>query len=337
MNDIQLLTRLREDVPAASPAQLAAPRRRVMAQIRSAPPPAHRRRPGRPAWFAAVGVAAAAAVLLTSTAGLPPFSSSSSAADTLRHAADALTASAGAQPGQYVKVTRNEESLSFVEVPGPTWGAYVERSVIETFVPADLDQMWVRREYTRPADTFYGGAAVRSAARSAQASLATSDRPRLERAGEGRFGNGDLGGDGDALLLADLPGLPRDPQQLLALLKSKPYAAEMNWQESVMRQVATLLDSGLTPADLQKSLYQALALLPDVVVVADQQSLDGRTGTAVGVDLTSGPIRDQVLIDESTGDYLGQRQLQTAAVGAVPAGTVMSATSVDATVVDSAP
>lgn len=336
MNEIQLLSRLREDVPEASPADLATARDRLMAHLHPAQPDRHPRRAHRPVWLVAVGAAAAAAVVVASTAGVEPFRNSNSAADTLRHAAGALTVPLGAQPDQYVKVTRHQAALGLVEVPGSTWQGYVARTVTETYVPADPDRAWVVREYGLPADTFYGGSAARAAAKS-DAPTATKDRPRVERAVQGRFGNGELGGQRDTLVVDDLPGLPRDPQRLLDLLRSKPVAVDMDWQESVMRQIATFLDSGLAPADLQQTMYQALALLPDIEVLDDQTSLDGRSGTAFGLDARSGPVRDQVLIDPSTGEYLGQRQVQTAAVGSVPAGTVTSSTSVDIAVVDDAP
>lgn len=74
--------------------------------------------------------------------------------------------------------------------------------------------------------------------------------------------------------------------------------------------------SGLAPHDLRSALYNALALLPGVVIIDGQKSLDGRTGTAIGV--RDNNYLDAVVINSDTGEYLGQYMVQNKNFAHVP-------------------
>ncbi|WP_156756471.1 hypothetical protein [Actinokineospora pegani] len=55
--------------------------------------------------------------------------------------------------------------------------------------------------------------------------------------------------------------------------------------------------------------------------------LDGRTGTAPGVD--DGHVRQEIIIDPGTGRFIGERRVATRDVDGLTAGTVLTSTSVE--------
>jgi hypothetical protein len=335
MDEMTLLRRTRADVPAVETDALAAARQLLMRAALEKPRPAR----GRKVLLLVASLTAVALVAVT--VGLwPGHQQAATAADVLRGAARASTRTADpvTGPGQYLRVTTHEKSVGYVMGEGSrVIGAYVVRPVATTWIPHDRSGQWVSRSYSLPPTTFYGGQAVRRAAAQDYAESATAERPNLERAAAGGFGNGELGGGEDRLIgVGDLSSLPRTGRALLDRLANAPGAAEPR-SDKVMSQVATLLRSGLVSNDLRAAMYDAIALLPDVVITDDQADLDGRTGTAIGVRNSTGKELDEVILDPETGDYLGQRQTQLERQGAVPANTVVDSTSVRVSVVDEAP
>ncbi len=103
--------------------------------------------------------------------------------------------------------------------------------------------------------------------------------------------------------------------------------------------LSDFLRTGLVPADLRATVYEAIAGLPDVVVTDDQASLDGRHGTAIGLGgrQRSDSDRREVIIDPATGAYLGERTLQTRRIGSIPAGSVVDSVAVAVDGVDRLP
>ena len=335
MDEMTLLRRTRAHVPAVEADTLAAARQLLM---RAA---LEDRRPSRGRRVLLPAAATMAAALVALTIGLwPGHQQAATAADALRAAASASsrTPDPVTRPGQYLRVTTHEKTVGYVTGEGGgVIGAYVVRPVATTWIPHDRTGSWVSRSYSLAPTTIYGGEAVRRAAERDYAESATAERPNLERATAGEFGNGELGGGEDRLVgVADLSSLPRTGRALLDRLADAPGAAEPR-SDKVMSQIASLLRSGLVPNDLRGAMYDAIALLPDVVITDDQANLDGRTGTAIGVRSSTGTELDEVLIDRETGDYLGQRQTQLVRQGAVPANTVIDSTSVRVSVVDEAP
>ena len=349
MDEIALLRRVRADVPAPSPAALADARHRLdLAAARATDGPrasAHpSRRRGR------IGIAATAAVAAVGAGVLvlgpwPGAQQPATAAEVLRDASsvsrrvpDTVT-----RPGQFVRVQTREVSLGYVtgdstgeagEGGDGVLGAYVTRLVQTTWVPHERGDTWVREAYSTRPDSFYGGPVVRRAAARDFAVSATADDPVTERAAGGLFGNGELGGGPSPGSPDQLDGLPRDPSALLARLADGPGGSSSR-SEEVMSQVSAFLRTGVVPHDLRAAMYDALALLPDVVVTDDQAALDGRRGTAIGVRI--GDVLHEVVIDPESGEYLGQRDTQLDREGAVPAGTVVDSTAVRVSVVDAAP
>ncbi len=159
-----------------------------------------------------------------------------------------------------------------------------------------------------------------------------------ERGDGGDFTVGELGGKPSGVLgAADIAVLPRDPDALVRRIKAAPRGAGATNEVHVFDTISGLLRTGLVPADLRATRYEALASLPDVVVTEEQASLDGRTGAAIGLPAWSATEQRDVIIDPTDGTYLGERSLQTRRTGSIPAGTVIDSVAVHVTPVDDEP
>jgi len=116
-----------------------------------------------------------------------------------------------------------------------------------------------------------------------------------------------------ARLLADAPDHGRGNAELLV------YAPDA-------------LRTGLVPADLRAALYQTLTRLDGVDLVDRAANLDGRVGTAIGID--DGQFRQDIIIDPATGAFIGEREVLTGDYEGAPDGTTFSFTAVNSAVVD---
>lgn len=131
---------------------------------------------------------------------------------------------------------------------------------------------------------------------------------------------------------AFLAALPRDSSALLARLRADAPDNGRGDME-LMVYAADLLRTGLVPADLRAALYRALATLPDIDMVDRAATLDGQVGVALGMQ--DGQFRQDIIIDPATGAFIGEREVALEDIDEVPAGTVMSSTSLTTAVVDS--
>ncbi|MEV7430097.1 CU044_5270 family protein [Nocardioides sp. NPDC092400] len=317
MDEIDLLSRVRDDVATPDPATLAPARARLLSRA-AGRPAARRRTPLLLAGAAGVALALAVGLVATNPVGTSP----ATAAELLQRAAERAADAPAPGPGQYLAVETREESLGYVQRGREVVGAYRTSGVTTTYVPHDRRGTWVRRYWSEQPEEVYGGAAVRRAADRDYAVSAHADDPGVEEGVAGEFGNGELGGGVTPVSVSDIPTLTRDAEELLDYLEdgggvgADPGAAAVG-------SAALLLRSGLVPLDLRRALYEALALVPGVRVVDDTVTLDGRTGTAIGVH--DGAYATSVVVDPGTGEYLGEVQTQLRATGAVPAGTVTTA------------
>ncbi|MEO5834663.1 MAG: CU044_5270 family protein, partial [Nakamurella sp.] len=130
---------------------------------------------------------------------------------------------------------------------------------------------------------------------------------------------------------AFLTELPRDPVQLYDRLQADAPDNGRGDAELFVYS-ADLLRSGLVPADLRAALYETLATLPGLEITDAAANLDGRVGTALGID--DGHERQDIIIDPATGAFIGERQVLTDDQDGVPAGSTISFTSVTRNVVD---
>lgn len=133
-----------------------------------------------------------------------------------------------------------------------------------------------------------------------------------------------------------LEDLPRDPQKLLKTIYDHA-GAEGSADGAAFESIISPLRSGIIPADLRATIYQAAALIPGVDVTDQQATLDGRIGVALGRLSADDAFRDEMIIDPATGLVIGQRTVAIEGAPGSPAGTVLAWTSVHTSVVDSAP
>jgi hypothetical protein len=128
-----------------------------------------------------------------------------------------------------------------------------------------------------------------------------------------------------------LASLPRDPSQLYQrLLADAPDNGRGNAE--LLVYAADALRTGLVPADLRAALYQTLTRLDGVDLVDQAVNLDGRVGTAIGID--DGQFRQDIIIDPTTGAFIGEREVLTGDYDGAPDGTTFNYTAVRTAVVD---
>jgi hypothetical protein len=267
-------------------------------------------------------------------AGITGQAAPASAASILTRAADGDgTGSAQIPEGEFLKVTTKEMVLSYIwdDVKGEVAGGYLYPSTRSVWIPADKSDEWTRVARSSAPSVVFGGAVVEAAASEEVARMSADDwQNGTVRAPGGAFAN-ELGGAPERPIEI-LESLPRDPQRLLDYIRSHGEDTD----GGVLTWIAGQLQSGAVSAELQGSMYRTLALLPSAHVTGDQIDLDGRAGTAIGVENGSGNL-NEIIIDEVTGEFIGQRTTQTVDANNIAAGTVIYSTSVSTELVTDAP
>jgi hypothetical protein len=310
--------------PKLEPEQLLAMRGMLVAAVESDAKPRHvARRVG----VAALALGAIAAVV-TAVAVLPPSAGpadpSTAASSMLRTAAKAANDPAVAD-GQFLKLATTAAYLATTSLDGrpeSTIG-YLDARMRETFIPADDSTRPIElTTYVEPT-VFFGAGAEEFAARDRKRTAEDStNTPRVVVA------------EPDATRpVEDLSLMPRDPQALLDYLVDFRYQAGSS-DENVFAHVVDLLRSGTVKSDLRAALYEALALMPSVVITEQQTTLDDRRGTAIGLATADGASRQEIIIDPATGEYIGVRIVSVNGFGEIPAGTTLEYTALTASVVD---
>ncbi|MEV6521925.1 CU044_5270 family protein [Longispora sp. NPDC051575] len=319
MSDLDLLRAFRTDVAPPTQAVLDDVRH---ALVNRAVAPAPRRRPRlRLALVTGTAVALILGGVAVHDATAPrtplpsgPVPAPVTAADRLILAA-ALAASDADPvpgPGQYrlvrthgwneVGTTRDDGSLL----------TYRREFTTETWIPADDSHVWYLRHTFGPGTRFDSPADER---------YVTANRPP-ENGSTVLQGPGGMFDENSAPPAPGwdrptgpwLAALPRAPRALLDLTLARvgPGVVKGTSPDSrALGQLASLLDTGLVPADLRATFFRAAALLTDVRVTENQAGLDGRTGVAVGVP-PAGDLRQEFLFDPASGEYLGQRRVRVA-------------------------
>ncbi|MFF1609416.1 CU044_5270 family protein [Amycolatopsis sp. NPDC058278] len=138
-----------------------------------------------------------------------------------------------------------------------------------------------------------------------------------------------------------LADLPRDPQQLYDLMLKDPYLANKPRGGGVLAVAATLLKTGVVPADLKEAVYRAVAKIPGLKITAQVANLDGRKGVALGVTPPDGTYLYEIIVDCDTGEFIGERTTQftpggDAGIEGIKADTVTSYSSVRTAITDQA-
>ena len=104
-----------------------------------------------------------------------------------------------------------------------------------------------------------------------------------------------------------LQTLPTDPHALLRLIRQTDGHPAVDWW--AFSTIGNLLYSGSPPA-VTAALYRAAALIPGVTVIPDATDPIGRPGVAVA--LTFQGIRTEWIFGKQTLQYLGSRETNTA-------------------------
>ncbi|MEU4243343.1 CU044_5270 family protein [Actinoplanes sp. NPDC026619] len=281
-------------------------------------------------------VAAAAAVLLVLIAAAAvvrgradPPGAMVEVAQTLNLAADAQTQNPDAPvpAGQYRYIATHMLSMSY----GANW-AFRLGMRYETWVPADPAGVWVQRRTDTGERTYLVGTPGPDGPPSfpvevsrgpcgdfyPQAGVASCDRSGNWQEPTDRF----------------IAELSRDPRKLYDRLRKDTGGHGKDPDQEVLVYAADALRGGLLPADLRAALYRALARLPALTVTERTTTLDGRTGTALGI--VAAGERREIVIDPVTGAFIGERTVLTETRDGVPAGTVVASSSVTYRVVRTA-
>lgn len=218
---------------------------------------------------------------------------------------------------------------------------YLEEKRLERWVPAELNDEWMKRETTTGEYKWVVG----SDAEAEDLNLPLPEKKTdVVRAACGDFVP-ERGvdrcvrpGDWDRPTPQWIATLPRDPHDLLARLRedAEPSSKDAGPLDSFALKVAAeAWRTGLLPSDVRKALFEAIALMPDVEVTEEAANLDGRKGTALGiVGGSDASSRFDIIIDRETGEYLGDRGVVLDSAGGIPAGTTMAYTAVSTAVVD---
>ena len=340
MDDIELLSRMRADVPEVDPLALRRARRRLLAravgprlsEVRS------RRRRTAVRFAVAAGLAAVLAGGLVATdsltnSGRPVTGASADAAELLNLAADRTQATPDpvVRPGQYRYVVTHawygNAIVGFPEDRDRTM-FYLTEQRYEVWIPFNESGIWYRR-YTRPLSAKFFSAADERFIR-----LHHPDwlRPQVElyTGANGGMAPNQAAPQADwgVPTSAWLATLPRDPVALLARIYQDTAGAGPDRDTEAFVAIGDVLRTGLVPSDLRAALYRAAARIPGVRLIDNAANLDGKRGVAVGRDNPWG-ARDEIIFDSEAGQFIGERSVSIdPRIAQAPAGSVVGSTAV---------
>lgn len=328
MDDLTLLRSIREpEAPSAD--ALARGRTALFERMLDKPVPKRSRRGIPIAGFSALGAGAVVtALVLTNVVGLAGWRGGAepAAADVLHSAALAAIDSSDpvVGPGQYLLVATTAVYRAMAE-----GGAYLLQISDELYVPADRDDDWVWARHPATVYQTFGPAS--------EAASADVDNAHPGPAGELlQAPGGAFYGGAPARSYDDLDELPRDPVQLLNYIYRMTAGSGPSPDGEALVFIADRLRAGAVPADLRAAFYEAAALIPGVTMTEGRATLDGRSGIALGRDEGT-TNRQEIIIDPSTGLFIGEREVKLSSNGDIPAGTIIAWSAVTTSVADSAP
>jgi hypothetical protein len=331
----ELLADLHTDVPEMSNRSFAAGRTRLQAVVAPAAVAMEPKQdatvaPLRPrrSWRSPPRMIASAAAVLALVAGGVLFVSfgdnapSAAAAEQLNSAADEIDPKdVPLGPGQFRYVASHSWNLStVVSADGPGADSheathYLMEDLRELWVPADPKQECTLRSTITGNHKWVAG----DKSKGAETLTPSSSESTIPC---GDFADGGWQQPSTEFLAS----LPRDPDALYDRLRADAEDHGPDPDMEVLVYFADVLRSGQVPADLRAALYRALAKLPGLEITEQLANLDGHQGTAFGI--SRGGDRHDVIIDRTTGDFIGERQIDEDGDSGTPAGTVISYSSV---------
>ncbi|ONI88894.1 hypothetical protein ALI22I_18220 [Saccharothrix sp. ALI-22-I] len=234
-------------------------------------------------------------------------------------------------PGQYRYIAMRTWGLETHDM-GDKVFANLAENLIETWVPANEQDEWMLRRDTTDNNQWVIGTEEEAKAAGAEAGFASVE-------GEWRAKCGDFHSDVKCQTegnwqnptAAWQASLPTDPDALFERLNADAPDNDRGGLELLV-YAADALCSSLITKDVRANIYKALEKIPGLQVTEKQANLGGRIGIALGVD--DGDVRQDIIIDPATGQFIGQRQVTTDDVNGFKAGTVTSLSSVTTHVVD---
>ena len=145
--------------------------------------------------------------------------------------------------------------------------------------------------------------------------------------------------DDSPWLVMDFDDIPLGTgEETLAYFDEQYFGGNASRDEDNFVRIVDVLASGLVPAKQRASLFEALALIPGVTSTNDVANFDGDKGIAIGrTEVLRGGVRDEIILDPKTGLVIGERQMTTIALFGFGINTVLNATAVETSVVDTAP
>ncbi len=276
----------------------------------------------------ALAVAAAAAVLLVPVVSLSGGGAASpAAAAVLSRAASIGATDPVSRPDQWFVVTTTGFTLAMstgVDKESPAaWSAWLVSSRRTEYVAVDGSRpSWVAETDGETARLVAGdGDRPQRTTDTWTSNLAPRDVPATWQVPSPAF----------------LAALPRDVDALRARLYADTEGRGSSADGEVLVYVADVLRSGLVPADLRSSLYRVLETVPGVEVTTQSVSIDGATGVGIGRLEDVNGIRQEIVVDPTTGEVVAERQIAVGDVDGIPAGTVIGQTTVTRTLVDTVP
>jgi len=301
-------------------------------------PHGHRRTVARRFGLVTVGIGAVAAALIVTGVIVPAGGNGGATAQ----AAGFLTSAALATietsdpvvaPGQFLRIETTQ--VSGVSDGTREAPMYQSAAMHVLYIPEDRSDTWVWERHDLPSIGYFTGEGKAAAARSDADPdrYADSDLNGVLRSEAGAFyGGSPKTGEPYA-------DLSRDPETLRDHLYDEYRGGSSSIDEDVWVRITEILSSGEAPADLRAALYRTMALLPGVTIIENEATLDGRTGVALGyTEPARGSIwRDEIIIDPATGLLIGDREVTLGDYEDIPAGTTLSWSTVQTSVVDETP
>lgn len=138
-------------------------------------------------------------------------------------------------------------------------------------------------------------------------------------------------GYGSSTHYRHLQTLPTDADAMLKWLRAQgdKESEDRNPDQDAFVLVGDLLRESLTPPDVGAALFRAAAKIPGVVVVSDAVNAEGRHGVAVArYDSYNPGVRDELIFDTETLEFIGVRSVATQATDEIEAGQVLGTTAV---------
>lgn len=129
-----------------------------------------------------------------------------------------------------------------------------------------------------------------------------------------------------------LAGLPTDPGVLYRQVEDFSRGHGPSLHEEMLVTIGDALKYSTAPPAVVAALYEVAARVPGVELVPGAVDVAGRRGIAVA--LTSYWTRRELIFDDSTGTFLGARELFAHAQMGYPAGTLFTSQATTVTVVD---